>query len=173
MTETGSKDSDRDEEQRKPESDQNGDQSGAGSRERGKQGDENGPEKEDEAPPPATWLEKAATAFGAVLVAALIGVLLYDATRTHLPASFVVTTGAAQVVHDSYRLPVHVLNSGDEAAQAVMVHVELIGPDSVLSEIDLNIDWLAGHETHDAVGYFKRPSVPHRFRAEVRGFTEP
>lgn len=145
-----------------------------------KERDHEHPEQREEADnesneeaPPATWLEKAATLLSALLVAGLIGVLLYDATQEHSPPSFSVTTGKPQLVNESYRVPVHILNSGDKAARGVTIHVELVGPDSVLSETDLDIDWLAGHETHDAYGYFKRPAVAHRFHAEVRGYTEP
>jgi len=139
-----------------------------------KKGDNEGNnENQSEDQPPANWLEKAATLLSALIVAGLIGVLLHDATQEHSPPSFTVTTGKPNIVNDSYRLPVHVLNTGDKAGRGVIVHVELVGRDSVLAETDLNIDWLAGHETHDAFGYFKRPAVPHRFRAEVRGYTEP
>jgi len=120
-----------------------------------------------------TWLEKLATGVSVLMIAFLLGVLSWDALRTRTEPAFIVTTGTPRIVRDSYRVPVHVVNTGDEAARLVMVHVELAGTDTVFAEADLTIDWLAGRSTHDAVAYFKRPPAAHRFRAEVRGYTEP
>ena len=120
-----------------------------------------------------TWLEKLATGASVVLIAFLLAVLSWDAVRTRAEPAFTVTTGAPRIIRDSYRVPVHVVNTGDEAARLVMVHVELAGTDTIFAEADLTIDWLAGRSAHDAVAYFKRPAAAHRFRAEVRGYTEP
>ena len=124
-----------------------------------------------------TLLEKIATALSALLVAALIAVLLWDASHPDTPPRFTVDQGAPILDGANYRFPVVVHNHGDKSAKAVVVHLELIATpaDTVIDESELTIDWLPGQSSRDIVGLFKRPTNGERagVRAEVRGYVVP
>lgn len=122
---------------------------------------------------PVSWLEHVATAISALLVATMLGILIYDATRESLPPAFETKIGGIQIVGEKLRIPVEIRNTGDEAGHNVQLHLELRSADSVLAESETTIDWLAGRSKHDAVGFFEKPTVPYTAKAEVRGYTEP
>lgn len=121
-------------------------------------------------------LEIVATAISTLLVAALVCVLVWDAFHPNTPPAFTTHPGRVAVTNRAYRVPVRVRNSGDDAAKAVDVHLELMASDSVLAESDLTIDWLPGNTSRELVGLFARPSsgpTPTGVRAEVRGYVTP
>ena len=125
-----------------------------------------------------TGLEIAATAVSGLLVAALLGVLVWDAVHSNASPAFTVRATPATLVDNAYRAEVTVRNTGDDAAKSVMVHVELVGRDSTLAESDLTIDWLPGRSSHQVVAYFPRPAgvAPTDVRgveAAVHGYTAP
>lgn len=122
---------------------------------------------------PAGWLERAATILSALLVAGMLGVLIYDATRPSSPPAFETKLGRIDTIGGNLRIPVEVRNTGDEAGHNVQLHIEILSGDSVLAESDLQVDWLAGRSKHDAVGFFEKPTLPYTAKAEVRGYTEP
>jgi uncharacterized protein (TIGR02588 family) len=125
---------------------------------------------------PIGTLEKMATAVSGLLIAALLGVLLWDSVHPNTEPSFTTRPGAVAIVSGSYRAGVTVRNSGDESAKAVVVHLELVASDSVLAESDVTIDWLPGNSTREVVGLFAQPSSgqrPTAVRAEVRGYAVP
>ena len=133
--------------------------------------DESENEGQEEGPP--SWLEHVATAISALLVATMLGILIYDATRESTPPAFETKIGRVQTVGKKLRVPVEIRNTGDEAGHNIQLHIELLSADSVLAESELTIDWLAGRSKHDAVGFFEKPELPYTAKAEVRGYTEP
>ena len=142
-------------------------------REKGSDEDEHGENGGDERKPPSR-LEILASAFSALLVAALIAIIIWDATHESTPPAFEARAGTPQLVGSVYRLPIVVHNTGDEAARSVVVHVEMRNAaDSVLSESDLTVDWLPGKSDHELVAFFEKPNMEHRFMTDVRGFTQP
>jgi uncharacterized protein (TIGR02588 family) len=121
-------------------------------------------------------LELVATALSALLVAGILGVLIWDAFHPNAPPAFTTKPGRVAIANGSYRVPVNVRNSGDDAAKAVVVHLQLVASDSVLAESDLTIDWLPGNTSKELVGLFARPAsapMPTGVRAEVRGYVTP
>jgi uncharacterized protein (TIGR02588 family) len=126
---------------------------------------------QDEGPP--SWLERAATIVSALLVAAMLGVLIYDSTRDAAPPAFETKIGTIDTIGGNLRVPVELRNTGDEAGHNVLLHIELRSADSVIAESDLTIDWLAGRSKHDAVGFFEKPALPFKAQAGVRGYSEP
>lgn len=121
-------------------------------------------------------LEIVATAISALLVAGILSVLTWDAVHPNAPPAFATHPGPVVSANGSYRVPVSVRNSGDDAAKAVVVHLELLASDSVLAESDLTIDWLPGNTSKELVGLFARPAsapTPTGVRAEVRGYATP
>jgi uncharacterized protein (TIGR02588 family) len=147
-------------------------------KEPGNQRDDTTPDEGDAAAEDrrAAPLEIVATAISTVLVAAIVGVLVWDAVHPNTPAAFATHPGRVASAGGSYRVPVSVRNSGDDAAKSVVVHLELMASDSVLAESDLTIDWLPGRTSKDVVGLFVRPPsapVPTGVRAEVRSYGIP
>jgi uncharacterized protein (TIGR02588 family) len=136
---------------------------------------EQGTERAEHVPP--GLLEKIATAGSALLIAAVVGLLIWDAFRTHAVASFSTHVGKGTIASGVYSFPIDVKNSGDEAARSVIVHVELAGPDTTMAESDLEIDWLPGRSTRRIVAVFDRrrsSELPGAsVTAEVRGYVVP
>jgi len=121
-------------------------------------------------------LEIVATAISAVLIASLLSVLLWDALHPNTAPAFSTKPGRIVTAGGSYRVPVTVRNSGDDAAREVVVHLELVAADSLLAESDVTIDWLPGNTSRQLVGLFARPASgpsPSGVRAEVRGYVTP
>jgi uncharacterized protein (TIGR02588 family) len=120
-------------------------------------------------------LEIAATIVSGCLVALILAVLVWDALHPNASPAFSVTTSPVTVVGDAYRVVATVRNTGDDAAKAVVVHVELVASDSTLAETDLIIDWLPGRSSHEVIGYLLRPkgNEAARVTAAVRGYTAP
>ena len=121
-------------------------------------------------------LEVVATAISALIIASVLSVLLWDAFQPNTPPAFTTQPGRIAIARGLYRVPVTVRNSGDDAAKAVVVHVELLASDSVLAESDLTIDWLPGNTSKQLVALFARPTsspTPIGVSAEVRGYATP
>jgi uncharacterized protein (TIGR02588 family) len=121
-------------------------------------------------------LEHAATAVSGLLVAGLLGVLVWDAVHPNTKPSFATMPSSMVMAGGSYRVPIAVKNNGDEAAKAVAVHLSLVASDSVLAESDITIDWLPGRSSRQIVGLFAPPPSgpqPTGVRAEVRGYAVP
>jgi uncharacterized protein (TIGR02588 family) len=121
-------------------------------------------------------LEVVATAISAVIIASVLSVLLWDAFHPNTPPAFTTEPGRIAIARGLYRVPVTVRNSGDDAAKAVVVHLELLASDSVLAESDLTIDWLPGNTSKQLVALFARPAsspTPTGVSAEVRGYATP
>jgi uncharacterized protein (TIGR02588 family) len=121
-------------------------------------------------------LEVVATAISALIIAAVLSVLIWDALDPNTPPAFTTQPGRIAIARGVYRVPIAVRNSGDDAAKAVVVHVELVASDSVLVESDLTIDWLPGNTSKGLVALLARPAsspTPTGVRAEVRGYATP
>ena len=124
----------------------------------------------------AGTLEIVATAISVLLVAIIVGVLVWDAVHPNTSPSFTAVPGTLTEDGSLYRVPVTIENSGDDAAKAVDVHLELLAADSVLAESDLTVDWVPGKTRKELVSYFARPTSgppPSGVRAEVRGYVVP
>ena len=121
-------------------------------------------------------LEMIATAISALLVCGILVVLIRDAVHPNTRPAFAAHAGRVGISNGAYRVPVSVHNSGDDAAKAVVVHLELVASDSVLAQSDLTIDWLPGNTSKEVVGLFPRPASapsPTGVHVEVRGYATP
>jgi len=130
----------------------------------------------DESGKPLTALERAATIVSALIVLFLLSVLVWDAVHPNAPPSFRVHPGKVEMRDNAYRAEVDVENTGDDAAKGVMVHVELVGRDTILAETDLTIDWLPGRSRHRVVGFFPRPEGAAEVigvKPAVHGYSAP
>ena len=134
--------------------------------------------KEDQAPEesgkPLTSLERIATIVSILVVAFLLSVLVWDAVHPNKPPAFTSRTVKLEQRDAGYRTEIEVANTGDGAAKSVMVHVEMLGQDTTLSETDLTIDWLPGRSRHTVVGFWPRSMGKIlSVKSEVRGYSEP
>ena len=130
----------------------------------------------DESGKPLTALERAATIVSGLIVLFLLSVLVWDAVHPNAPPSFRVHPGKVEMRDNAYRAEVDVENTGDDAAKGVMVHVELVGRDTILAETDLTIDWLPGRSRHRVVGFFPRPEGAAEVigvKPAVHGYSAP
>jgi uncharacterized protein (TIGR02588 family) len=137
------------------------------------EGDSEGKDPEEAGPPGG--LEIVATVISAVLIACLLGVLVWDATHPNTQPAFELSTEALSSSGRAYRVPVHVRNIGDESAKSVVVHVELTEADTTVSETDITVDWLPGRSKRDVVALFGgvRAAGPLAVTTEVRGYAIP
>ena len=118
------------------------------------------------------WVERTATIISALLVAALLALLIWDAVRTHTAAEFRTKVGESHVVGAEHYLEISVENTGDRAARDVQVSVSLTAADST-DEATFTIDWLAGRSTRHGIVILPRDPASGRIRAAVTGFAEP
>jgi uncharacterized protein (TIGR02588 family) len=126
---------------------------------------------------PVTALEVIATTIAGLLVALLVGVLIWNATHPDTPAQLSVEPRSVQLDASGYRLPVTVRNRGDKSAKDVVVHMTLVSvrTDSTIDESEITIDWLPRQSSREVVGMFARRSNGEQIgvRAEVRGYVVP
>jgi len=126
---------------------------------------------------PVTALEVAATCIAGVLVALLVGVLLWDAAHPDAPAKLTIDVSPPAIAGSQYQVPVIVHNRGDKSAKSVIVHVELVvaGTDTVVAESDITVDWLPRESSRDVVGLFARLPIHSAVaaRGDVRGYVVP
>jgi uncharacterized protein (TIGR02588 family) len=125
---------------------------------------------------PVTLLEKIATTISFLLVAAIIGILVWDAVHPNARPSFKTRIESLERTASTYRATLSVKNVGDDAAKSVQVHAELLpaNADTAVAEADLEVDWLPGKSERRVVALFANPgSGTFRVRAEVRGYSVP
>lgn len=134
-------------------------------------------EAHDEQPQPVTLLEKIATTVSAMLVAAVIGILFWDAVHPNARPAFKTRIESLEGTASTYRATLTVVNIGDDAAKSVQVHAELLpaNADTAVAEADLAVDWLPGKSERQVVALFARPDSGGAFRvkADVRGYSVP
>ena len=117
-------------------------------------------------------LELIATAVSALLLAALIGFLVWDAFQPLRPAEFETVVGAPERRGSQLYVPVAVRNLGDEAARVVEVEVRVAGAPSGF-EGRFTIDWLPGRSTRRGIAVFSAVPTEGQFAASIRGYAEP
>ncbi len=117
-------------------------------------------------------VERAATIISALLVATLVGLLIWDAVRTHAAAEFVTKVGESRVVGAMHYVEISVENTGDRAVRDVEVSVSLAAADST-DQARFTIDWLAGKSTRHGMVILPRDPASGRIKAMVTGFAEP
>ncbi|HVE79195.1 MAG TPA: hypothetical protein VNA89_10055 [Gemmatimonadaceae bacterium] len=119
---------------------------------------------------PPDWLEGLATWASALLLAALLAFLAWDAMGEHRAPEFRTEVERPRTVGGRHHIPVVVHNLGDLAAKAVQVSVTPAGDSAATASF--TIDWLPGHSRHRGVAIFAKPPAGP-LRAEVTGYSEP
>lgn len=102
------------------------------------------------------WLEWCVFTVGGVLVLATIGYLTYEVvTATDRPPILEVQLGAAEPRGDEFAARVTVFNRGDEAAEAVLVEVQLKDREGVAERAELEIQMVPGGATREGFVIFQ------------------
>ena len=117
-------------------------------------------------------LELVATWISAVLLAAMVAFLVWDALRDAQPPSFeTIIESHAQRGAYAY-VTIAVRNTGDDAARMVEVRVV---PDAGATgaEAHFTLDWIPGRSTRRGVAVLPQSVALGRLRAEVIGYAEP
>jgi uncharacterized protein (TIGR02588 family) len=121
------------------------------------------------------WLEWCVFAAGSVLVLAMIGYLAYAAaTSTDRPALLEVRLGPAEPRGGEFAVPVTVINRGDQAAEIVLIEVQLKKHDGGTERAELQIQLLPGGATgHGFVNLQTDPSSAAGISARAVSFESP
>jgi len=117
-------------------------------------------------------LELIVTWISAVLLAAMLAFLIWDATRASNPPSFEASIESLEQRGSYAYVTVAVRNRGDDAARAVEVRVVPEAGDKA-SEAHFTLDWLPGRSTRRGIAVFPQTVALGRLRAEVAGYAEP
>jgi uncharacterized protein (TIGR02588 family) len=114
-------------------------------------------------------LELAATWISAVVIAALLAFLGWDAAQPVRPPEFRTEVEAPRAQAEFLYVPVTVHNLGDEAAR--MVHIRVASPTDTI-EGEFTIEWLPGRSARKGVAIV-RGGIKGPLRATVHGYSEP
>jgi len=125
--------------------------------------------------PEKNWLEWTVFAASAVLVAATVGYMAYDAaTLGDRPPLISMTTGVALPVPGGFALPVTVRNDGDRTAEDVAVEVELDRADGGTDHAEITVPYVPRQARREAWVTFRiDPRTARALRARALGYREP
>lgn len=126
----------------------------------------------DRKAPDADALELGATWVSAILLAALIAFLVWDAFQPSRPAAFETKIEAASRRGSQIYVPVVVRNVGDEAARMVQVKVTAEGA-APGDEGHFTIEWIPGKSSRRGIALLPGNAPAARLQAEVEGYSEP
>jgi uncharacterized protein (TIGR02588 family) len=121
------------------------------------------------------WLEWCVFAAGSLLVLAIVGYLAFAAaTSTNRPAELEVRLGSAETRGGEFAVPVTVVNRGDEAAETVLIEVQLKKRDGGTERAALQIQLLPGGATREGTVIFRSdPRSAADIAARAVGFERP
>lgn len=121
------------------------------------------------------WLEWIVFAASLVLVATMLGYLVYDgATLGEAPPSIEFELGRPQPQLDRFAVPVSVTNRGDETGVGVHIEVVLESDDKEQESGEFEISFLPRHSTRSGwVTFQTDPRTVEQMKARVLGFEKP
>ncbi len=121
------------------------------------------------------WLEWSVFATGLLLVAALLGYLLYDAlTSPSGPPRIDLRLGTAERRLGHYAIPVTVINRGHTTASAVHIRATLKPDQGKAEESSFEVQYLPGGATRRGFLVFDSdPARAERLSARVSGYEQP
>ena len=121
------------------------------------------------------WLEWCVFGAGSVLVLATVGYLAYAAaTSTDLPPTLDVRLGSAERRGGEFAVPVTVFNRGDQAAETVLIEVQLKKRDGGTERAELHIQLLPGGAMREGfVNFQSDPSSAASIAARAISFERP
>ena len=127
-------------------------------------------DRSDATKPLAEWI---VGALSAVLVAAVIAFLLYQALLQEArPPDLAVAIESIDRAGSGATVRIAVTNSGDEAAAGVMVRaLQRDGQDTL--QRDVTFDYVAGHSVRRGAFVLPGDAAPDDLTVEITGYVEP
>ena len=120
------------------------------------------------------WLEWSVFVAGALLVAGVIGYLVYDAaTAGNEPPSIEVQLGAPVRRQHNFAVPVTVVNHGDHTAEGVQIEVVLEEGGAETERGEFAVAFLPRHSSREGWVAFGRDPRQGTLRARVLGYEKP
>jgi uncharacterized protein (TIGR02588 family) len=121
----------------------------------------------------ADWLEKLATAVAGLLLAGIVGFLIWDGFHDNTPAAITaVSAGTGETRGESWYVPVTVENAGDEAVRDVAIRVESTANGQKVDG-EFELDWLPGRSRREGVAVLPKAAVGQPVKAMVKGYVIP
>jgi uncharacterized protein (TIGR02588 family) len=100
-----------------------------------------------------------------LLLLGVVGYLVWEGTRTGVPAAFEARIEPVRESEDLYYLPLTVTNTGGESVQGLGVSLELFDGDTIVERSSATIDWLPEGSSRQVVVILDRD--PRRYRPVV------
>ncbi|HEX7048956.1 MAG TPA: hypothetical protein VF188_01990 [Longimicrobiales bacterium] len=119
---------------------------------------------------PLQWM---AAGISAALTIGILAFLAWDGLTPDRPPDFEIRPGPIRRIGEAYQLPLYVRNRGDLGVAGVRIRAALLRDDSVVSHVDLTLDWLPGGSQRRVTAVFTRDPRRYRIGAAVRGYIEP
>ena len=127
----------------------------------------------DEARPiPVT--EWVVAAIGAVLVAGVIGWLVWLATmRDERPPDVRVVEVGVVALQDGWLVKFRAANAGAQAAAELLIEGELVGPEGAIETSEATVDYLPPGSEREGGLIFSRDPRRHEVRLRAKGYVHP
>ncbi len=124
--------------------------------------------------PPKNWLEWSVFALGLVLVAGILGYLVwYALTLEGRPPIISVETGQPRHQADSYVVPVMVANEGDQTAEHVQIEVWISVAGVELETATIELDFVPSRSKREAWASFVNDPAKNQVRARIVSYQKP
>jgi uncharacterized protein (TIGR02588 family) len=122
-------------------------------------------------PPAVEWV---VAALGLLLVAASIGVLLYEAfAREDAPPAVVVEVDGVQPVEGGFLVLFHAANRGGRTAATLLVEGELRRGDETVERSEATIDYSPARSERHGGLFFTHDPAAFELRLRALGYAEP
>lgn len=113
-------------------------------------------------------------ALSAVVVAAMIGFLLYQALAVGRPApEFETTVRNIELRGGAYHVVFRALNRGQETVAGVTVVGRLVDGERRLESSTVTLDYLPAQSERQGALLFRNDPNEHRLELEIQGYREP
>jgi uncharacterized protein (TIGR02588 family) len=103
--------------------------------------------------------------FSGLLLLSVAGYLVWEGTRTQLPAEFSAALGPVRESGERFYLPLRISNYGGESVQGLAVSLELRDGGSIVERVTTTVDWLPEGSSRRVVLILDED--PRRFRPVV------
>lgn len=123
---------------------------------------------------PIPLLEWFVGALGAVLVAAVIGYLVYQALgRDQTPPEVRVVAERVLELRNGWLVQFRAINDGGQAAAQLQVEGELAGPEGVIETGEAMIDYLPPRSAREGGLFFSRDPRAFELQLRAKGYARP
>jgi uncharacterized protein (TIGR02588 family) len=131
-------------------------------------------ERDTDAARPIPVTEWVVAAIGAVLVAGVIGWLVWLATmRDETPPDVRVVEDGVVALQDGWLVKFRAANAGAQAAAELLIEGELVGPEGAIETSEATVDYLPPGSERAGGLIFSRDPRRHEVRLRAKGYVDP